>query len=116
MHIKSSRYWVKISDLKNKGFTGSPQMVADIDKVVASYEKLKNVKININSDTAVSELMELNRSIEKTESEIQRLNNVAKANKQSFKIDAGISESLNRLEEYKRVIQTLGENLLLFLL
>ena len=97
----------KISDLKNKGFTGSPQMVADIDKVVASYEKLK---ININSDTAVSELMELNRSIEKTESEIQRLNNVAKANKQSFKIDAGISESLNRLEEYKRVIQTLGEN------
>lgn len=100
----------KISDLKNKGFTGSPQMVADIDKVVASYEKLKNVKININSDTAVSELMELNRSIEKTESEIQRLNNVAKANKQSFKIDAGISESLNRLEEYKRVIQTLGEN------
>lgn len=100
----------KITELKNKGFTGSPQMVADIDKVVASYEKLKNVKINISSDTAVSELMELNRSIEKTESEIQRLNNVAKSNKQSFKIDAGISESLNRLEEYKRIIQALGEN------
>lgn len=95
---------VKLQKLKSIGFVDDSKMVSEIQQVTASYEKIKNTKINIDTDTAIKELDELIRSIDKTEAEINKLTTQSNSNKKDFLLN-------EEIKSLSKDIKNLGTNL-----
>lgn len=102
----------EINNLKNvKGFLNTADLQYRLQQVIALFNSdLKNVKININSDSAITDLRTLLEIIQLVDGEVKELTTISNNAKKSFDFTTSVNKSLTRIDALINALNSMGKS------